>query len=145
MYVQNFEIDEYYACIFTKQTITPVNYINTENTIWLILQYLHLQIKTGFDHMTNHSVSFLTCCLFLKCIRSNCWTHIYCTSWHFHNSMDIKINPFDPNTRFLLNIYTHGIRQWNNSEEKLSMLSMYSLFLPHVHYKNVTVTLQLMT
>lgn len=44
MYVQNFEIDEYYACIFTKQTITPVNYINTENTIWLILQYLHLQI-----------------------------------------------------------------------------------------------------
>lgn len=44
MYVQTFEIDEYYACIFTKQTITPVNYINTENTIWLILQYLHLQI-----------------------------------------------------------------------------------------------------
>lgn len=33
LYVQNFEIDEYYACIFTKQTITPVNYINTENTI----------------------------------------------------------------------------------------------------------------
>lgn len=33
LYVQNFEIDEYYACIFTKQTITPVNYINTENMI----------------------------------------------------------------------------------------------------------------